>query len=60
MFDSRAGVIKRRVANGSPSLRHFFKAVLPRRCAAKVGPALKYDEDLIFTLSLITVHKLSF
>ena len=29
-FDSRAGKIQRSVANGSPSLRHFFGAVLPQ------------------------------
>ena len=30
-FDSQAGLIGRNVANGSPPLRRFFEALLPRR-----------------------------
>ena len=35
-FDSRAGQIGHSVANGSPPLRRFFGAVLPRRYAEEI------------------------
>ena len=41
-FDSCAGQIGHSVANGSPVLRHFFGAVLPRRCATEMGSAAYY------------------
>ena len=41
-FNSRAGHIELSVTNGSPPLRRFFGAVLPRRCAAEMDPATRY------------------
>ena len=41
-FKYRAGQIGRNLANGSPSLRRFFGAVLPRRQAAEKGPATSF------------------
>ena len=41
-FDSLGAQIAHTVAYGSPPLRCFFEAVLPRRYAAKMGPATRY------------------
>ena len=41
-FDSRAVKIGHSVANGSPPLRLFFRTVLARRWAAKVGLVPRY------------------
>ena len=39
-FDSRVGLAGRSSTNGSPPLRRFFGAVLPRRLDAKMAPPL--------------------
>ena len=54
------------VANGSPPLRCFFGAALPRRKAAKMGPVTRYtlrrntasinSEDLIFDFYLFRLE----
>ena len=41
-FDSRAGQIEHSVANGLPTLRHFYRAVLPKHKAAEMRPATRY------------------
>ena len=41
-FESRVGQIEHSVANGSPPLRCFFRAVLPRHLVAEMGPATRY------------------
>ena len=41
-FDSWVGRVERSVANDSPTLRRFFGAVLPWRCAAEMGLATRY------------------
>ena len=41
-FNSQAGQIGHTITNGSPPLRRFFGAALPRRQAAGTGPAFRY------------------
>ena len=41
-FESRASQIDPRIAHGSPLLRRFFGAVLPRRQAAKMDSVTRY------------------
>ena len=41
-FNYRSGQFGHSVFNGSPPLRRFFRAVLPRREVAKMGPTARH------------------
>ena len=41
-FHFRVGQIRQSVANGSPPLRRFFGAMLPKRYVAEMSPATRY------------------
>ena len=42
VLDSQPGQIGYSAVNGSPLLSRIFEAVLPRQCAAEMGPTTRY------------------